>query len=257
MKGSDEMVFITGDCHADFRKFSVDAFPEQKEMTRDDIVIVCGDFGLWHDTNEERYWLDWLNDKPFTTVFVDGNHENFDRLYSGEFKSTRFKGGMAHQIRDNVYHLMRGEIFEFGGKKFFAFGGAKSHDIDDGILDRADFESDDEFKKTVKKWRNEHKFFRINHLSWWEQELPDETELSHGLQTLIQNNDKVDYIITHCAPAEVSALCGYHDADRLTQWFNMVAHTVDFHRWFFGHYHDNKQIMSKFIMLYEQIVRIL
>ena len=43
------MVFVTGDCHAEFNKFSTKNFPEQKGMTRDDIVIVCGDFGIWHD----------------------------------------------------------------------------------------------------------------------------------------------------------------------------------------------------------------
>lgn len=251
------MVFVTGDCHADFRRFSTKAFPEQNGMSKDDIVIVCGDFGLWHDTEDERYWLDWLNSKPFTTVFVDGNHENFDRLYSGEFKPVRFKGGMAHQIRDSVFHLMRGEIFDFEGKKFFTFGGARSHDINDGILDRKDFASDDEFKRTVRRWRDEYKSFRINHVSWWEEELPNEMELAHGLQNLICNDNRVDFIITHCAPAEVSAFLGYHDPDRLAQWFNMIAHTVEFNRWFFGHYHDNKQVMSKFILLYEQIVRIL
>ena len=26
--------------------------------------------------------LDWLDGKAFTTLFVDGNHENFDRLYA-------------------------------------------------------------------------------------------------------------------------------------------------------------------------------
>ena len=35
-------IFITGDTHADFRRFSSEVFPEQKEMTKDDHVIVCG-----------------------------------------------------------------------------------------------------------------------------------------------------------------------------------------------------------------------
>lgn len=78
------MIYITGDCHGDWRRFSLDCFPEQKEMTRNDYVIICGDFGLWHDTSSERYWLDWLNNKPFTTLFVDGNHENYDRLNNFE-----------------------------------------------------------------------------------------------------------------------------------------------------------------------------
>ena len=71
--------------HANFRKFSSRRFKAQKQMTRDDFVIVCGDFGgIWKDDERERYWLNWLAQKPFTLLFVDGNHENFDRLYSNE-----------------------------------------------------------------------------------------------------------------------------------------------------------------------------
>ena len=44
------MVFVTGDTHADFRRFGVKHFPEQKTMTRDDTVIVTGDFGILDDT---------------------------------------------------------------------------------------------------------------------------------------------------------------------------------------------------------------
>lgn len=251
------MVYITGDCHADFRKFSTDNFPDQKDMTRDDIVIVCGDFGIWHDNGEERYWLKWLNNKPFTTVFVDGNHENFDRLYSDEFPVVDFHGGKAHKIRDHIYHLIRGYVFEFGGKKFFAFGGASSHDIQDGILDPADFPDMDSFKKTARRWAAYGKTFRINHVSWWEQELPTQDELAFGLRTLEHNQNKVDYIVSHCCPQEIASLRGFREPDRLTSWFNTVAHTVQFDRWFFGHYHDNCQLMGKFVMLYEKIERVI
>lgn len=52
-------IYITGDCHANFHKFNTDLFPEQKELTYNDFVIVCGDFGgIWHDDKEERYWLE-------------------------------------------------------------------------------------------------------------------------------------------------------------------------------------------------------
>lgn len=37
-------VYITGDCHGDYRKFNITNFPEQKDLTRDDYVIVTGDF---------------------------------------------------------------------------------------------------------------------------------------------------------------------------------------------------------------------
>ena len=49
----------------------------------------------------------------------------------------------------------------------------------------------------------------------------------------------------------------YTERDKLTWYFNeLLWNGLQFDRWFFGHYHDNKQIMGKFILLYEQIIRI-
>ena len=179
------MIYITGDCHADFRKFSSKRFKAQKEMTHEDYLIVCGDFGgVWKDDERERYWLNWLSQKPFTLLFVDGNHENFDRLYSGEFAEVDFHGGRAHKIRDNIYHLMRGHVFSLCGKTFFAFGGAASHDIADGILDRADFTSERAFKITYHNMQRARKLFRVNHRSWWAEELPSREEMERGRMRL-------------------------------------------------------------------------
>lgn len=79
-----EKIFVTGDCHGEFQKFNLKNFPEQIDMTKDDFVIICGDFGgIWckdKESKNEKYWLDWLENKPFTTLFVDGNYECFDRL---------------------------------------------------------------------------------------------------------------------------------------------------------------------------------
>ena len=251
------MVYITGDCHAEFNKFSTNAFPEQKEMTREDIVIICGDFGgVWNGGGSESYWMNWLSEKQFTIVFVDGNHENFDRLYSDEFEIVDYHGGKAHKIRENIYHLMRGYVFDFDGKKFFAFGGARSHDIGDGILDESDFNSREEMMREASKMRREYKLFRINHISWWEQELPTKEEMLFGLENLDKNGNEVDYIVSHCCPAQIAAMYGFHDTDILSQYFNTILEDVKFKKWFFGHYHDDKQIMVKFIMLYDQIVRV-
>ena len=70
-------IYITGDTHGDFRRFSADNFPEGKTLTKKDYVIICGDFGgIWdvkESSPQEKYWLDWLDRKPWTTLFVDGN----------------------------------------------------------------------------------------------------------------------------------------------------------------------------------------
>lgn len=57
--------------------------------------------------------LDWLDGKAFTTLFVDGNHENFDRLYAYPVEVAWRE---AHKIRPSVIHLMRGQIFELEEK---------------------------------------------------------------------------------------------------------------------------------------------
>ena len=253
------IIYITGDCHGEWgNKLSAKAFPEQKEMSRDDFVLVCGDFGLWNDDNTERYWLDWLEDKNFTLCFVDGNHENFDRLYGDEFEVVDFHGGKAHRIRENVFHLMRGYVFELCGKKIFAFGGASSHDIQDGILDRDDFVDDAEFEHTKRQWNKSNKMYRINHVSWCKEELPSQEEMDLGLQTLEKHDNKVDFIVSHCCPQNVVTTFsgGMYQPDILTEYFDSVAEKVEFKKWFFGHYHNDTQVLCDYIMLYDQIIRI-
>lgn len=253
------MIYITGDCHGDWgRRLSTKAFPEQKDMTRDDFVLVCGDFGIWNDSKTERYWLDWLEKKNFTLCFVDGNHENFDRLYGDEFEVVDFYGGKAHKIRENVFHLMRGYVFELCQKKMFAFGGASSHDIQDGILDQNDFETEEEFLYTIKQWNKQNKMYRINHISWWKEEMPSRAEMDFGLDTLESVGNEVDFIVTHCCPQDVvNTFSGrMYEADRLTEFFDLVADKVKFKKWFFGHYHNDTKVLCDYIMLYEQIIRI-
>ena len=133
------MVYVTGDCHGNFQRFGMKYLPGQKVMDRDDYIIVCGDFGFWSDTPEEEYWLDWLEKKPFTILWADGNHENFARL--NELPVHEWHGGKVHFIRPHVIHLMRGQMYNIEGHTFFTMGGAQSHDIEDGILDpeAADF----------------------------------------------------------------------------------------------------------------------
>ena len=252
------MIYVTGDCHADFRKFGSKRFKAQKEMTREDFVIVCGDFGgVWKDDERERYWLDWLAQKPFTLLFVDGNHENFDRLCGGEFPEVDFHGGRAHRIRENIYHLIRGNVFSLCGKTFFAFGGAASHDIADGILDRSDFASERAFKMTCRNMLRAGKLFRVNHLSWWAEELPSREEMERGRRSLREHGNRVDYVISHCLPHTQAALFLGAEADCLSTYFDdLLQNGLQMQKWYCGHYHVDRQLMNRFHVLHDDIIRI-
>ena len=244
------MIYITGDTHSDFSRFTEENFPIQSEMTEDDYIIICGDFGgVWtfeEESRREKEALDWLNNKNFTTLFVDGNHENYTRLYN--YPIEEWKGGKVHKIRDSVLHLMRGEIFDVDNKKIFAFGGARSHDIQDGILNL------DEEEK-IYEYRKRGAYFRIRDFSWWDLELPTSEEMTNGIKKLEQVNYKVDYIISHCCPTSIQALINpTYKRDVLTDYLQQILEKCTFKRWYFGHYHDYKQINSQFTLLYEDIV---
>ena len=250
------MIYITGDCHQNFERFHASIFPEQEEMTKDDFVIICGDFGgVWNkdcEDKKETMLMDELDRKSFTTLFVDGNHENFDRLYA--YPVEEWHGGKAHKIRPSVIHLMRGQVFTIDGKSIFTFGGASSHDIDGGILEP----DDPEFQKKRKQLSQGYLPYRINHVSWWERELPTDAEMEEGIKNLAAHDNTVDFIVTHCCASSTQVLLsgGFHKPDILTQYLEKIRQTVRFKKWFFGHYHDNKNVNVEEILLYEQIIRI-
>ena len=245
------MIYITGDTHSNFSRFEIERFPIQEQMTKNDYVIICGDFGgVWTYQKEsmiEKEKLDWLNNKNFTTLFVDGNHENYTRLYN-DYPVEEWHGGKVHKIRDSVFHLMRGEIFDIDGKKIFAFGGARSHDIQDGILNL------DEEEK-IYEYRKRRAFFRIRDFSWWDLELPTDEEMQNGIKNLKKVNYKVDYIITHCCPTSIQSLLDpRYERDNLTDYLQKISEKLEFRKWYFGHYHDYKQVNEQYVLLYEDIV---
>ena len=94
------MIYVTGDCHGEFIRFNKKYFPEQKEMSKEDFVIICGDFGgVWNKDYESKYetvQLDWLESQSFTTLFVSGNHENYDRLDA--YPVEEWNGGKIQRI---------------------------------------------------------------------------------------------------------------------------------------------------------------
>ena len=250
------MLYVTGDTHGDFRRFKNSIFSEQNNMTKKDYVVILGDFGgIWNNSKEEQYWLDWLDNKNFTTLFVAGNHSNYDILNS--FPIDEWNGGEVNFIRPSIIHLRRGQVYNFDDRKFFAFGGAQSHDISDGILDKTD--KDYKLKKKQLD-RNSKSLYRINHVSWWKEELPTEEEMAIGISNLSIHNNEVDYIFSHCCSTNTQNKMSNNDTffkpDILTDYFSDIESIVKYNKWFFGHYHINHNVDNKHIALYEQIIRI-
>lgn len=229
------MIYITGDTHGSVKQLSSKNFQEGKTLTKDDQVIIAGDFGLlWNnDPNkdkEEKWWREWLISKPWTTLFVNGNHENFMRLY-GLSEVVKY-GNVVGKYADGIYHLKRGNVYLIDGLKVFSFGGAVS-------IDRAT---------------------RIAYKSWWPEEVPSFAEMNNAVKQLEFNDNNVDIIVTHDMPLSLfEKLYGfllYPDVlkDPVKKFLDYVLENVRFKKWYFGHYHED-MVIDNFTMLYNEIVK--
>ena len=224
------MIYITGDIHGeiDIHKLANWRFPMQKTMTRDDFIIICGDFGLvWNGGKTDLYWQKWLENKPFTTLFVSGNHENFELLE--QYPVAEWHGGKVQFIQPHVIHLMRGQVYDINGLKFFTMGGASSHDM----------------------------WCRTAGISWWPQELPSADEYEEARKNLSAADWKVDVVLTHCGPNSVQDYvgCGGFETDKLTDFLEDISQRLTWKKWYMGHYHRDEAIGS-YRLLYDDIVEL-
>lgn len=227
-------VFVTGDTHIpiDIKKLGSGLFPQGKELSKDDVVIIVGDFGLlWGPTmdKEEEYWLNWLSDKPWTTLFCDGNHENHFRL--SQLPSKEMFGADVGVVSDSIFHLRRGRVYRIDNFKTFVMGGAESHD-------------------------KEH---RVENISWWKEEIPSYSEFDQGLQNLEDNDNEVDLILTHTAPKRiVDSVFSFTKKgnDPTCKFFDTLLDRVQFGHWFCGHFHVDKTVFDQFTFLYNRVIEI-
>lgn len=222
------MIYITGDTHFEADLEKITKWEVGATLTRNDYLIICGDTGLtWDNTNRTKALQQYFSRQPYTTLFIDGNHENFDLLYS--YPTSKAFGGTVRKIADNLYHLCRGEYYTIDGTTFWVFGGAQSLD----------------------KW------MRREGESWWAAEMPTREEMEYGISVLERHNNTCDFIVTHDCPKEVlHYLYPYAHNDALHSFFSYVADTVNFKRWYFGHHHQDMTIDDRFTCLYNTIQEI-
>lgn len=220
-------VYITGDTHGRYTRF----IEFDKILKKGDILIIAGDFGfIFYDNDDEQRILDKISERPYTVLWVDGNHENFNALY--KYPMEEYNGGKVHRIRNNIYHLCRGQVFNICGKKFFTMGGGFSLDY----------------------------MYRIENISWWRDEMPDDEEYKEANKNLELNGNKVDYIVSHTAPECVIKMYSYKDLPqekKLNKYFQNLYETIDFKQWYHGHLHDDIQILDDIRILRYDVVRII
>ena len=218
------MIYVTGDTHGDYSRFKD---PAIKKLRRGDTLIICGDFGFfWNGSRKERSVIKKLTKKGYTIAFLDGCHENFDILE--EYPVTEWNGGKARVIADNLIHLMRGQVYTIEDKKIFTFGGGHSQDFD----------------------------FRRSSENWWKREKPSHDEIIEAIENLRNNDNSVDYVITHEPPVSLKDCLNVDVLQRLEvhALFEDIIKTCTYQKWFFGKCHIDKHIPIKFFAVFNNVI---
>ncbi len=220
-----DRIFVCGDTHgmsADTKKLNTKNFPEQKNLTKSDVLIQLGDFGwVWYplgENKEQEYWLDWLTEKNYTLAVVLGNHENYniiealpiEKKWGNEVRALKRSKG-------SIYFLKRGGVYTINDKKILAIGGAES-------IDRAS---------------------RIENVSWWKQERLTFQETESCLNEIEMHGKSYDYVLTHTCPAKFVNRFTNNMSKAKCSVANFLDHiddVVECIEWHFGHFHGDKGI---------------
>lgn len=221
--------FITGDTHAGHDEFKLHRLNHNEpNLTKEDVVIICGDFGyVWDNLDCDQEALDYLDSLPWTTAFVEGNHDNLPAIR--EYSEMEWNGGLVQQLRPSIYHLERGEVFNINGHTFFAMGGAHSHD----------------------------KRYRIEGKSWWPEEVPSQQERDYAMKHL---PEKVDYILSHECPlfiAEQIRTWFDRGGNEYQEWLEELSKKTEFKAWFFGHHHVDHWFDEKYKCSFYEVYEVL
>lgn len=228
-------LFVCGDTHGrtmDTKKISLKAWPEQKELTKEDVLVQLGDFGwIWYPfgvNKEQEYWLNWLANRKYALLVVLGNHENYDIIDTLPEKEM-FGGIVKYLVSSGrfgigeIYFAKRGEVYTIGNKKCFCFGGALSTDRGIEALGT----------------------------SYWKQELPTHEEYEYGFSQIDKHNRKFDYVFSHTCPSRIIEniihKTPYTEArfnDPVAKYFDEIDNLIEFKEWHFGHFHTDIKVIE-------------
>jgi 3-oxoacid CoA-transferase subunit A len=133
----------------------------------------------------------------------------------------------------NILFAKDGEVYDLDGISAIAIGGAYSVD---------------------KEYRLE------NGWSWWADEQPSDEIKAKVEKALADNRNKIDVVLSHTTPLKYEPtevfLSGIDqsEVDKSTEiWLDKLEQTIDYKKWYCGHYHTEKSI-DKIRFLFESII---
>lgn len=216
------MIYITGDTHGNFER--LEKFCKEKRTTKEDLLIILGDFGAnYYGGYRDYQKKNMLRKLPITIFAIHGNHEQ--RPYNIQsYTKMVVNGGIVYYEEEypNLLFAKDGEIFEFDGLKTMVIGGAYSID----------------------------KNYRLRHRQkWWKDEQPSEDIKAYVEKQLDIIGWDVDIVLSHTAPIKYEPVEAFmpgidqRRVDKSTEmWLDSIEDILLYKKWYCGHYHIEKKV---------------
>ena len=214
------MFFITGDTHREFYRLH--------DIEKNNMLITLGDAGINYYLDERDNKLkEQLNSYNIKLFCVQGNHEERPENIS-TYKEIDMFGGKVfiEEEYPNLIFAKNGELYDIDNKKVLVIGGAYSVD----------------------------KNYRIIYgYPWFKDEQLSKEEMNNILNKY--KGQHIDIVLSHTCPlkyepTEVFMKCiDQSDVDKsMEKFLDRVEESIDYDKWYCGHYHIEKKIDNKEFM---------
>lgn len=249
-------VFLFGDLHSNANSFKYRVKSYIDSPQPDDIIICLGDVGLQYGNNYGYSLRKAMSQFPGTIYVMRGNHDcrywsehvelsqTITSVIERPHEKWTIDSNLLYEKKyDNIKYIRdEGDILHINGQNILFIPGAYSVD---------------------KKYRLENSLPYEPHeqLTYMEQ-----LNLLAQIEQFIQNN-KIDYVCSHTAPLSIQPyfkdlfldFIDQSTVDKSMEYFLDEVYNIigkDVKRWYFGHYHHDRNVSTNFTMLYRKVVEL-
>jgi len=210
------MVYITGDTHREFYRL------HDIERNKNNMLIILGDAGINYYLDErDKLLKEQLNSYNIKLFCVQGNHEERPPNIS-TYKEIDMFGGkvFVEEEYPNLIFAKNGELYDIDNKKVLVIGGGYSVDKNYRIIYEYPWFKDEqlskeEMDKILNKYKGQH----------------------------------IDIVLSHTCPLKYEPtevfIKGINQSDvdkSMEKFLDKVEESIDYDKWYCGHYHTEKQI---------------
>lgn len=210
------MIYITGDTHREFYRL------HDIEKNKNNMLIILGDVGINYYLDERDEILkERLNSYNIKLFCVQGNHDERPQNKSTYKEVDMFDGSVfIEEEYPNLIFAKNGELYDIDNKKVLVIGGAYSVD----------------------------KNYRIIYgYPWFKDEQLSKEEMDNILNKY--RGQHIDIVLSHTCPLKyeptevfIKDIDQYHVDKSMEKFLDKIEQSIDYDKWYCGHYHTEKQI---------------